>query len=183
MGIITALVILILLAFTYIGIYNGFIKTRNQVDESWAQIDVQLKRRCDLIPNLLETVKGYARHEQETLTKVIEARNRLMNADNTQQEKIAANNQLSGALHSIFALGESYPELKANTLFIELQHELSTTENKVAYSRQLYNSTVMVWNTKTETFPSNFIAGFHHFTRREMLKIEESVREVPKIQF
>lgn len=166
----------------YIVIYNGFISGRNNVEESWAQIDVQLKRRCDLIPNLIETVKGYARHEQETLTKVIEARNQLLGSDN-RQAQIAADNQLTGALRSIFALSENYPELKANSLFADLQHELSTTENKVAYSRQLYNSTVNAWNTRTESFPSNIVANLHGFTKREMLTIEETDRAVPKVQF
>lgn len=168
----------------YVLIYNGLIKSRNQVDESWAQIDVQMKRRFDLIPNLIETVKGYAQHEQATLTKVIEARNLAMQSQSgSKQELIDADNMLTQSLKSLFALSESYPDLKANQSFLSLQHELATTENKVAYSRQLYNSTVMSYNTKVESIPTNFIANIHGFKKREMLTIPAEERAVPKVQF
>ncbi|MCC2001163.1 LemA family protein [Enterobacter bugandensis] len=182
MTLIIIVCIIVLLIAMYIIIYNGFIKRRNNVEETWAQIDVQLKRRCDLIPNLLETIKGYTKHEQETFDKVIKARNMALNAGDRQQQ-IAADSALSGALSSVFALSESYPELKANTLFVELQHELSSTENKVAYSRQLYNATVKSWNTRVETFPSLIIANLHGFEKRDMLQIEQNERTVPKVQF
>lgn len=178
-----ALAIVIIFASLYIGTYNAFIKNRNRVEETWAQIDVQLKRRCDLIPNLVETVKGFARHEQDTLEKVIAARNSIIAAGNSPQQQLEANNQLTGALRSVFALSESYPELKANDSFVELQQELSTTENKVAYSRQLYNSTVMNWNNRVESFPSNIIANLHHFEKKEMLSITETERETPSVKF
>ncbi len=161
--------------------YNSLIKLRTWVDESWSQIDVQLKRRHDLIPNLVNTVKGYAKHEQETLEKVIQARNQLING--TPQERIEADNQIQGALKSIFALSESYPELKANQNFLNLQEELTTTENKVAYSRQLFNKTVADYNIKRATFPSNIVANMFNFTEKEMLQIPEEDREVPSVEF
>ncbi|WP_239256930.1 LemA family protein [Listeria ilorinensis] len=183
-GWIIAIVVVVVLVLIYFGLYNSLVKYRNRVEETWAQIDVQLKRRFDLIPNLMETVKGYAKHEKETLTQVIEARNKMMDApSDNRQEQIEADNMLTGALRSIFALGEAYPDLKANQSFIELQHELSSTENKVAYSRQLYNTTVMTYNTKIESVPTNIIAKMHGFTKREMLSIPEPEREVPKVQF
>ncbi|WP_163652340.1 LemA family protein [Listeria sp. PSOL-1] len=181
---IIIIAIVVVLALIYFGLYNSLVKYRNRVDETWAQIDVQLKRRFDLIPNLVETVKGYATHEKETLTQVIEARNKMMaTSKNDRAEQIEADDMLTGALKSVFALGESYPDLKANQSFIELQHELSTTENKVAYSRQLYNTTVMTYNTKIESLPTNIIAKAHGFTKREMLSAKEEERETPKVQF
>ncbi|RYL92617.1 LemA family protein [Sporolactobacillus sp. Y61] len=178
--IIVIAVIVLILLFGIIS-YNSLIKYRNWVQESFSQIDVQLKRRHDLIPNLVETVKGYARHEKETLTQVIAARNKLVSG--TPQERIDADNQLEGALRSIFALAESYPDLKANQNFLSLQEELSTTENKVAYSRQLYNKTVKDYNIKRESFPTNLIAGLFGFRREELLTIPETEREVPKVSF
>jgi LemA protein len=147
----------VLLVFYFIGTYNGLIKSRNWVDEAWSQIDVQLKRRYDLIPNVVETVKGYAAHEKETLEKVIQARNALMAG--SPQERIDADNQLQTTLKSIFALSEAYPDLKANTNFLQLQEELANTENKVAYSRQLFNKTVADYNIRREQFPANIVAG------------------------
>lgn len=181
---IIIIAIIVILAFIYFGLYNGLVKKRNRVDETWAQIDVQLKRRYDLIPNLVETVKGYAAHEKETLTNVIEARNEMGNAQgSSRQEQVDADNKLTGALRSIFALGEAYPDLKANQSFIELQHELSSTENKVAYSRQLYNTTVMDYNNSVQSVPSNIIAKMHNFQVRDMLSIPTEERETPKVQF
>ena len=165
--------------------YNGLVQQKNWVQEAWAQIDVQLQRRNDLVPNLVETVKGYAKHEQETLTQVIAMRNQIANmgSDVSPQEKMEASNQLSGALKTIFALAESYPDLKANTNFIKLQEELTNTENKIAYSRQLYNSSVAQYNIKIQMIPNNIIANFGGFTKEQMLEIPTEAREVPKVQF
>src|SRR5699024_555439 len=149
---ITTIIIIavVVLLFIYVAVsYNGLIKLRNWVEESWRQIDVQLKRSHDVIPNLVVTVKGYATHEQEQMEKVIQTRNQLVSG--TPQERIDADNQIQGALKSIFALKESYPDLKANQNFLNLQEELSTTENKVAYSRQLYNKTIAEYNIKRES--------------------------------
>ncbi|MCO7127200.1 LemA family protein [Sporolactobacillus shoreicorticis] len=173
--------ILAIIVIYFIAQYNGLVKLRNWVQESFSQIDVQLKRRHDLIPNLVETVKGYAKHEKETLNQVIEARNGLISG--TPQQRIEADNQIEGALKSIFALAESYPDLKANQNFLQLQEELATTENKVAYSRQLYNKTVKDYNIKRESFPSNIIAGMFNFKREELLTIPEAERDVPKVTF
>lgn len=175
LGILAIVVIYVIVA------YNGLVKLRNWVKESWSQIDVQLKRRHDLIPNLVETVKGYAKHEKETLEQVIAARNQLLNG--SPQERMEADNQLAGALKSIFALSEAYPDLKANQNFIQLQEELTTTENKVAYSRQLYNKTVADYNIKRESFPSNIVANLFGFKAEEQLSIPEVEREAPKITF
>lgn len=164
--------------------YNSLIKYRNWVEESWAQIDVQLKRRFDLIPNLVETVKGYAKHEQETLAKVVELRNKLFSAPNqNRQEQMEVNDQLSGALKSLFALREAYPDLKANQNFMMLQEELTSTENKIAYARQLYNNTVMKYNTKIQTIPTNIVASIHNFTRRDMLEARQEERENVQVKF
>lgn len=179
---IIAIVIVVVLVLVYFAMYNGLVKYRNWVDEAWAQIDVQLKRRYDLIPNLVETVKGYAKHEQETLTKVVELRNQLGEKSN-RQEQMAVNDQLSGALKNLFALREAYPDLKANENFKMLQEELTQTENKVAYSRQLYNNTVMKYNTKIESVPTNFIASMHHFEKRDMLEARAEERENVRVSF
>lgn len=181
MGIIITIAIVVILALFIITSYNSLVKFRNWVRESWSQIDVQLKRRHDLIPNLVNTVKGYATHERETLEKVIQARNQLISG--TPQERIEADNQIQGALKSIFALSESYPDLKANQNFLNLQEELTTTENKVAYSRQLYNKTVADYNIKREMFPTNIIAGMFNFNKEELLTIPEEDREVPTVEF
>lgn len=161
--------------------YNSLVKYRNWVKESWSQIDVQLKRRHDLIPNLVNTVKGYATHERETLEKVTEARSQLING--SPQERIEADNQIEGVLKSIFALSEAYPDLKANENFLNLQEELTSTENKVAYSRQLYNKTVADYNIKRESFPTNMIASIFNFIAEEQLIIPEEEREVPTVSF
>lgn len=178
---IIVIAIVVILVIAVIANYNGLVKLRNWVQESWSQIDVQLKRRHDLIPNLVNTVKGYATHEQETLEKVIQARNQLISG--TPQERIDADNNIQQALKSIFALSESYPDLKANQNFLNLQEELTTTENKVSYSRQLYNKTVADYNIKRESFPTNMIAGMFNFNRRDQLSIPEEEREVPDVTF
>lgn len=175
------IVVIVLLAGFFIASYNSLVKLRNWVKESWSQIDVQLKRRYDLIPNLVETVKGYAAHEKETLEKVIQARNQLVQG--SPQERIEADNMLQGALKSIFALSEAYPDLKANQNFLKLQEELTATENKVAYSRQLYNKTVADYNIKRETFPTVLIAGMLGFQKEEQLTIPEAEREAPQVSF
>jgi LemA protein len=176
---VLALIVILWIA----GAYNGLIRLRNQVENAWAQIDVQLKRRCDLIPNLVETVKGYAKHESQTLEKVIQARNIAMGAK-TVGERAQAENVLTGTLKTLFAVAEAYPDLKANTNFIRLQEELTSTENKVAFSRQFYNDAVMTFNTKTEVFPTNIIANSFGFKRREFFEVkEEAVREAPKVSF
>lgn len=163
--------------------YNSFIRLKNQVNNSWAQIDVQLKRRTDLIPNLINTVKGYAKHEREVLEGVTKARTALMSADGDVKKAADAENQLSGALKSLFAVAENYPDLKANQNFLQLQEELSGTENKIAFARQYYNDTVMQYNTKRESFPSNMIAGMFNFKERDLFEIADTEREVPKVEF
>ncbi|SFL00936.1 LemA protein [Paenibacillus sp. 1_12] len=181
MSLIITLVIVVLIVLYAIAAYNGLVKLRNWVKESWSQIDVQLKRRHDLIPNLVETVKGYASHEKETLERVISARNQLLSG--SPQERIEADNQLAGALKSIFSLSEAYPELKANQNFLSLQEELTSTENKVAYSRQLYNKTVADYNIRRESFPTNLLAGMFGFGPEQLLITPDVEREAPKVTF
>ncbi|KAF0209089.1 MAG: hypothetical protein FD171_730 [Actinobacteria bacterium] len=174
--------LLVVAVFAVIGIYNRLVTLRNRVDNAWSQIDVQLRRRYDLIPNLVETVKGYASHEKETLEKVIQARNMAMSAEGVKAQG-EAENMLTGTLKSIFALAEAYPDLKANQNFLMLQEELSGTESKIAYSRQFYNDSVMTYNTSTQTFPSNILAGMFGFKEREYFEIEEAAKEPVKVQF
>jgi LemA protein len=182
--ILAALVgIILVVGLTVAGIYNSLVRLRNQVENAWAQIDVQLKRRCDLIPNLVETVKGYAKHESGTLEKVIQARNMAL-AAKTVGERAEAENVLTGTLKSLFAVAEAYPDLKANANFMSLQEELTSTENKVAFSRQFYNDTVMSFNTQIEIFPRNLIAGMFGFVRREFFEVKDAgQREAPKVSF
>ena len=180
--IIIIFAVIILLVFYGIGVYNKLVNSRNKVKDQWAQIDVQLKRRADLIPNLVETVKGYAKHEKNTLTEVIEARNKFVSAGSINKE-IEANNQLTGALNKLFALSESYPELKANQNFISLQNDLKDTEDKISYARQFYNDTVLTYNNLVQMFPSNIIANMFKFEVYEFFKIEEKEKEVPKVSF
>ncbi|MEZ5216671.1 MAG: LemA family protein [Ilumatobacteraceae bacterium] len=177
------LIILVVLVAVAIGMYNGLIRKRNQVENSWSQIDVQLKRRNDLIPNLVETVKAYAAHEKETLNAVIEARNQAMAAPSTPAAQGQADQQLTGALRQLFALSEAYPDLKANQNFLELQEELTSTESKVAYARQFYNDTVLSYNNKLDVFPTMFFARMMNFTRREYFEADAKSREVPKLEF
>ncbi|UQS87059.1 LemA family protein [Nicoliella spurrieriana] len=185
MGIIIALVVIAILVIAYISIYNGLIRLRTYVDESWSQIDVQLKRRNDLIPNLISTAKGYANYEQETLAKVTELRNQMLSIDgNVDRDKLMqVSDQLSGTLKSMFAVAENYPDLKADTHFQELMEELTNTENKIAYSRQLYNSSVAKYDMQINTFPSNLVAGIHHFTKREYLEVPEAEKQAPQVNF
>ena len=179
---IIVLVLVVLLVVLVVGAYNGLVKSKNQVESAWAQIDVQLKRRLDLIPNLVETVKGYAAHEKETLQGVIEARNKAMTAS-TVADQAAADNMITGALNKLFALQEAYPDLKANQNFLALQEELTATEGRVAYARQFYNDAVQKYNTKIATFPTVIFAGMLRFTEREYFEAEDSAREAPKVQF
>ena len=182
-GLIIVIALIAVAAFIVIGIYNSLVRLRNQVKNAWAQIDVQLKRRHDLIPNLMETVKGYMKHERETLESVTNARARAMGAD-TISEKAAAEGQLSGAMSKFFLVVENYPDLKANTNFMQLQEELTSTENKIAFSRQAYNDQVLFFNNKIQMFPSNILAGMFGFKESEFFGLEdESEREVPKVDF
>ncbi|MBO5477929.1 MAG: LemA family protein [Clostridia bacterium] len=179
---IVLLIVLAVIIFAVIGMYNNLVTLRMRVKNAWAQIDTQLKRRFDLIPNLVETVKGYAAHEETTLEKVIAARNAYASAS-TVDEKAQANNQLTNTLKSIFALSESYPDLKANENFMALQTELTGTEDKIAYSRQFYNDTVQMYNTAIMKFPANLIAGMFGFKEEAFFKIDESEKEAVKVQF
>ena len=174
--------IVVILVLTVIGIYNSLVSLRLRVKNAWAQIDTQLKRRFDLIPNLVETVKGYAAHEQATLEKVIAARNSYASAT-TVEDKAAANNELTQTLKSIFALSESYPDLKANQNFMALQTELTGTEDKIAYSRQFYNDTVQMYNTAIMKFPANIIAGMFGYKEEPFFQIDEAQKEPVKVQF
>ncbi len=171
--------ILLFIIIFFISIYNGLIRLKNRVDEAWSDIDVQLKRRYDLIPNLVETVKGYAAHERETLEKVVKARNDAMALQNSSNvnEKLQAENNLSSTLKSIFALSENYPDLKANQNFLELQRELADTENKIQASRRFYNSNVKDFNIKLQVFPTNIIAKQLGFTSRNFFEITEAVEK------
>lgn len=171
------------IALWAIASYNGLVQARNQVKNGWAQIDVQLKRRFDLIPNLVETVKGYAKHEQETFEKVIKARNAAMGAS-TVEEMAAKEGELRQTLRSLFALSESYPELKANENFLKLQDELSGTENKISFSRQFYNDVVYRYNTRIQSFPTNILAGIFHFTQEPLFEVDDPAeRETPQVKF
>jgi len=162
----------------FIGIYNGLVRLRNRCENSWAQVDVQLRRRYDLIPNLVETVKGYAKHEREVFQNVTEARSKAINAGSVKEQG-QAENMLAGTLKSLFAVAENYPELKANQNFMMLQEELAGTESKIAYSRQFYNDTVMRFNTKQQVFPSNIIANLFSFGEREYFEIDEAEAKEP----
>jgi len=182
---IIGIVVIILVAFfalIYWGFYNRIIRTENRIDNSWAQIDVQLKRRADLIPNLIETVKGYMKHEKEVLENVTKARTSLMNAK-SPQENIDADNMLTGALKSLFAVSENYPDLKANQNFLNLQDELTNTENKIAYSRQHFNDSVLSYNNTIETFPGLWFAKKMNRKTKEMLKVPEESKELHKVAF
>lgn len=163
-------------------VFNGLVRTKNRTDEAWSDIDVQLKRRYDLIPNLINTVKGYAAHEKEVFEKVTEARSRAMGAGN-EHDKGEAENMLTGALKSLFAVAEAYPELKANQNFLELQRELSDTENKIQASRRFYNGNVRDLNTKIEVFPTNLIASALGFKKREFFEAGEGEKAVPEVKF
>ncbi len=175
-------VILVLLVLYFIGTYNSLVTMRNRVKDQWSQIDVQLKRRFDLIPNLLESVKGYAKHEEETLKGVIEARNKFTTAQTPEQE-MKASNDLSKCVSKLFALVESYPDLKANQNFMDLQANLKETEEKIAYARQFYNDTVLTLNNKVELFPSSIVANMFKFKKETFFEAGKEVQEAPKIKF
>ena len=174
-------IIVVILAYLA-STYNTLVKLRNMVKDQWAQIDVHLKRRADLIPNIVETVKGYASHEKDTLEAVINARNKAVAAQTTEEE-IKANGELTGALNRLFALAESYPDLKANTNFIDLQNTLKDTEDKIAYSRQFYNDAVLKYKNKIEMFPTNVVASIFNFKPELFFEASEAEKEVPKVQF
>ena len=179
------LVIPIVLVAWLIGAYNGLVRMRNAVKNSWSQIDVQLKRRYDLIPNLIETVKGYAGHEKETLEAVVQARQQAIDvSSDSVVDQAKAENMLTQTLRSVFALSEAYPDLKANQNFLALQEELTSTENKISFARQHYNDSAMTYNNKTEVFPSNLIARNFNFERADFFEIEDAEqREVPQVSF
>ncbi|MEN6503571.1 MAG: LemA family protein [Planctomycetaceae bacterium] len=180
---IVILAAVVLGAVMLIGLYNSLVRKRIMTQEAWSQIDVQLKRRYDLIPNLVETVKGYAAHEKNTLEAVIAARNAASSATGVA-EKAQAENMLTGALRQIFALSEAYPNLKANENFQHLQEELSHTENNIAFARQHYNDSTAIYNSAVQTFPSNMVAGMFGFTIREYFELEAPAeREAPKVKF
>ncbi|MBE6512089.1 MAG: LemA family protein [Methanobrevibacter olleyae] len=179
---IILIVILIIILVAVVAIYNGLVTARNKVKNAWAQIDVQLNRRADLIPNLVETVKGYAAHESSVFEDVTAARAGLMNA-NGVKEIGEANNQLSNTLKTLFAVAENYPELKANENFRQLQDQLAQTEDKIAYSRQFYNDTVLMYNNKCQTFPSNIFAGIFGFNEADFFEVAGEARSVPKVEF
>jgi LemA protein len=176
------LIIIVVIAAWIVAIYNNLVVLRNRIENAWSQIDVQLKRRTDLIPNLVETVKGYAAHEKEVFLRVTEARSALMKAEGVR-DQAEANNMLTGALKSLFAVAENYPELKANQNFMMLQEELSGTESKIAYARQFYNDSVLKYDNKRERFPSNIVANLFGFKEREYFAAEEGEREPVKVSF
>lgn len=175
-------IILVVLILFVVSTYNGLVGARNKVRDQFSQIDVQLKKRFDLIPNLVETVKGYAKHESETFEKVIQARNGYMNAKD-DDSKMKASKELSTGISKIFALAENYPELKANTNFTELQKELKDVEEKISYARQFYNDSVLMYNNKIEMFPSNIVAGIFHFTKENFFEAEAQEKENVKVKF
>jgi LemA protein len=179
---IILIVLVVVIGLVFVVLYNGLVALRNKVEAAWAQIDVQLTRRFELIPNLVETVKGYAAHEKETLDAVISARNMAQSASGPA-EAAAADNVLTGALKSVFALAEAYPDLKANQNFLTLQETLTATEDKIAYSRQFYNDTVNRYNTKIQSVPSSLVANMFHFTEREYFEAGGEARGPVSVQF
>lgn len=174
--------LILVIGIYFMSSYNGFIKLRNMKDEAFATMDVYLKKRYDLIPNLVETVKGYASHEKDTLEKVIAARNMAASATSVE-DKMAGENALQGTLKTLFAVAESYPDLKANENFMDLQKQLQSLESEIAQSRKYYNGVVKEYNTKTEVFPSNIIAGIFGFMKAPYFEIEEGERENVKVSF
>jgi len=174
--------VIVLLFLYFVGTYNALVILKTRIKEAFSGIDVQLKRRADLIPNLVETVKGYVKHERELFENVTKARAALMKAE-TPKEKAQADNILTGALKSLFAVAEAYPQLQASQNFQELQRQLEDTEDKIAYSRQFYNSNVLEYNTKVKTFPSNLIANMFGFKEEEFFEAKEEERKTPKVSF
>jgi LemA protein len=180
---VVLIVLIVIAVFYLVSVYNSLVSLRNQVKNAWAQIDVQLKRRHDLIPNLIETVKGYVKHERETLENITKYRSQAMGAESIA-DKSKAEGMLSGALGKLNVVLENYPDLKANQNFLALQEELTSTENKISFSRQSYNDQVLFYNNKTEMFPSNIIAGMFKFIKEEFFEIEDlKEKEVPKVSF
>mgnify|MGYP000221842610 CR=1 FL=1 len=182
---IIALVIIVLIVLWAVSAYNGLVTLRNRVKNGWAQIDVQLKQRADLIPNLVETVKGYAAHESQVFTQVTQARANALQAAQSGDvtQRIEAENQLSRAILNLQAVAEAYPQLQANQNFLDLQAQLKTLEEKIAYARQFYNDVVQKYNTKIETVPSNIIAGMFHFEQAQYFQADEGSRQVPQVRF
>jgi LemA protein len=176
------LAIVVLLALWLVFTYNGFVRLRNRIANAWAQIDVQLRRRYDLIPNLVETVKGYAKHERETFERVTQARSTAINAQGVA-DQARAENMITNALKSLFAVAEAYPELKANQNFLALQEELSGTEGRIAYARQFYNDAVLQMNTKVQSFPSNVVANVFGFKEHEYFEADDTSRGPVTVQF
>lgn len=177
------LIVAVAIVFAVVGMYNALVRLRNQVDNSWSQIDVQLKRRHDLIPNLIETAKGYMHHERETFEAITNARSQAMGAKNVA-DSAKAEGVLGAALSKFLLTVEAYPDLKANQNFLSLQEELSSTENKIAFSRQAYNDQVLFFNNKIQMFPSNIIAGMFNFGKRDFFEIEDAAEKaVPKVNF
>jgi LemA protein len=182
-ALIVIVALLLVIALAVISIYNSLVRLRNQVDNGWSQIDVQLKRRHDLIPNLVETAKGYMKHERETFESITKARSAAMGA-RTVAEAAQAEGQLADALSKFMLVVENYPELKANQNFLALQEELTSTENKIAFARQNYNDQVLFYNNRIQMFPSNIVAGMFAFTKRDFFAVESAAeREVPKVSF
>ena len=176
------LVIVVLIALFVISTYNGLVSLRNKVRDQFSQIDVQLKKRSDLIPNLVETVKGYAKHEEGTLEKVIQARNTYLTAD-SMDDKVKASNEITQAVSKLFALAESYPELKANENFLDLQTQLKEIEDKISYARQFYNDSVLMYNNKIEMFPSNFVASMFGFKKENFFEATEEEKKNVEVKF
>ena len=188
MNLVVLVIIAAVVLIYCVSIYNSLIQKRVEVDNSWSQIDIQLKRRHDLIPNLIETVKGYSAYERETLERVIKARNTAISAAGTTvKDQAAAEGALSGALKQFFALSENYPDLKANQNFLSLQEELTSTENRIGFARQHYNDSVATYNASIQKVPNNFIASFGNFTKRDFFELDATeaaaVKEVPKVSF
>lgn len=185
MGFLIFIAIVAVVIIALVVMYNGLVQAKNSVKNAWSQIDVQLKRRHDLIPNLVETVKGYMKHERETLESVTKARQQAVDLSNASvADRAKIENFLSQTLKSLFAVSENYPDLKANQNFLGLQEEITTTENRVSFSRQAYNDEVLNLNNKTEMFPTNIIAGMFNFEEAEFFEIEDiTEKEVPKVQF
>lgn len=181
-GLIIIIALVVILLIWYVSTYNSLVQLRNRVKDQWSQIDVQLKRRADLIPNLVETVKGYAKHEKSTFDEVVKARNTFTTAS-TKEEEIKASGELTNTLNRLFALAEAYPELKANENFISLQNDLKDSEDKISTMRQFYNDTVLTYNNKVQTIPSNIVAALAHFKEEQFFQIDEAEKEVPKVSF
>jgi LemA protein len=181
---VVLVVIIVVLVIWVVSIYNGLVRGRNEVKNAWSQIDVQLKRRHDLIPNLVETVKGYAAHEKGTLDAVVKARQQAISVTGGVEDRAKAENILTQSLRSLFAVAEAYPDLKANQNFLSLQEEVASTENKIGFSRQYYNDAAMRYKNQTEMFPSNIFAGMFNFRPEPFFQVDDAAeRDVPQIKF